>query len=323
VGGDGTNATRDGSSGTTGTAITDEGGPTRTDAAEAAAVGDDDGGSDDGAADGGGRVDDGPGSGSDDGTGMTPPPVGPSVAAGVGVVTAAALARRLLLSGSSGAAGPATTAAATTASTASTAASSTASGMIAPLTDRLDTLRRTLSDWWWRVAGAGYAKWAGDEPLAHDTRGALYEHVQANPGTYLSAFEDEVEVDATFGTIRYHLKILEREGLVVSEKVNAKRRYYPVGTSPNALQIALESDATRSVLEALAEDPDSVTGLADRIDRHPSTVTHHLDRLEEDGLVERERDGRAVTARLTPGARRMLVDENGAEAAADGAARAD
>jgi predicted transcriptional regulator len=181
----------------------------------------------------------------------------------------------------------------------------------------------TLADWYGRLLGAaGYTKWAGDEPLAHATREALYEHVQTNPGTYLSAFEDEVRVDATFGTIRYHLKILEREGLVVSEKVNAKRRYYPVGTSPNALQVALESEATRSVLEALAEEPDSVTGLADRIDRHPSTVTHHLDRLEEDGLVERERDGRAVTARLTPGARQMLVDEPGSDAA-DGAARAD
>jgi predicted transcriptional regulator len=196
---------------------------------------------------------------------------------------------------------------------------------VASLTDAVDRLRRTVSDWWWRVAGAGYAKWAGDDPLAHDTRAALYEHVQTDPGTYLSAFESVADVDATFGTIRYHLRILEREGLVVSEKVDGKRRYYPVGTSPDALQIALESDGTRSILEALADRPDTVTGLAERIDRHPSTVTHHLDRLEDDGLVVREQDGRSVSNRLTPGAQQVLAEGSaGSEpATADGQAVSD
>jgi DNA-binding transcriptional ArsR family regulator len=55
------------------------------------------------------------------------------------------------------------------------------------------------------------------------------------------------------------------------------------------------------VLEALAESADSVSGLADRIDRDPSTVSHHLSRLEDDGLIHREREGQAVTNRLAPG----------------------
>ncbi len=58
------------------------------------------------------------------------------------------------------------------------------------------------------------------------------------------------------------------------------------------------------MLDAVARrEPASVGELADELGRDPSTVTHHLKRLEEDGLVERERDGRAVVNRLSPEAK--------------------
>ncbi|WP_372910484.1 winged helix-turn-helix transcriptional regulator [Salinigranum sp.] len=225
------------------------------------------------------------------------------MAIGAGTLAAGAIARRVAFSGSTGA---------SAASVASTTATSDPRGLArltgSTLSNLADRVRTVVSDWAGRIlAAAGYTKWAGDDPLGHDTRPELYDHVQAEPGTYLSAFEEAPAVDATLGTVRYHLKILEREGLVSSEKVQGKRRYYPIGSSPNALDVALESDSTRALLEALTASPDSVSGLAERIERDPSTVSHHLSRLESEGLVERERDGQAVTNRLTPGVETVLT----------------
>jgi predicted transcriptional regulator len=143
--------------------------------------------------------------------------------------------------------------------------------------------------------------------VTHETRASLYEHLRTEPGTHLSALADVGGVDASLGTVRYHLKILEREGLVTSEKRRGRRRFFPVGTPPDVLECALHSASTRAVLEALAESADTVSGLAERLDRDPSTVTYHLSRLEDDGLVERERDGQAVVNRLTPGVEAVLT----------------
>ena len=232
-------------------------------------------------------------------------PAGITVAAGA--LAAGVLARRLVLSASGGAVSASANvgSAAVLAGPRGAAQAAVASG-----SEFAGRARGLVTDWGGRILGtAGYAKWAGEDPLAHDVRADLYDHVRAEPGTYLSAFGEARTLDVSLGTIRYHLDILEREGLVTSETVGGRRRFYPVGVSPDELEIALDSDATRAILDALAESADTVSGLADRIDRDPSTVSHHLSRLEDADLVERERDGRAVVTRLTPGVRRALAEE--------------
>jgi len=74
----------------------------------------------------------------------------------------------------------------------------------------------------------------------------------------------------------------------------------------------MNDDATASVLDAIARlGAASVSDLADEIGRDPSTISHHLQRLEEDGIIVRERDGRAVMNTLAPEARTALVPESG------------
>lgn len=163
------------------------------------------------------------------------------------------------------------------------------------------SVTRMLADWLGRllpVLGlAGYQRYEDDDPLEHETRAALYDRIQSDQGVYLSALSETT--DTPLGTVRYHLKVLEFEGLVTRTTTNGRRRYYPADVEPELVDALLDDSAARAVLNELADGAASVGDLAEQVDRDPSTVTHHTTRLAEMGLVERERDGRTTRNRLT------------------------
>lgn len=168
-----------------------------------------------------------------------------------------------------------------------------------------------------------YSRFDDSDPLEHEARVEMLDAVEAAPGTYLSEIAEQA--DLPLSTVRHHVRVLEREGLVASAKVRGRRRFYPGGTEGLELAAAMNDEATATVLDALARlGPSSVSGLAEAVDRDPSTVTHHLKRLEEDGIVVRERDGRAMVNRLSPEAAEVLEPElETEEEAVDAAASAD
>lgn len=146
-----------------------------------------------------------------------------------------------------------------------------------------------------------------EDPLDNETRATVYDHLVRSPGTYLSEISDATSLP--LGTVRYHLKVLRAEGYVTRTEVRGRQRYVPVGEELSELDAALAEEVSEAVLRELARGgPDSVSGLADRLDRDPSTVSYHLDKLESAGLVERERTGQAVENGLTPIAAARLVD---------------
>lgn len=166
-----------------------------------------------------------------------------------------------------------------------------------------------------RIFPFGYSRYDDSDPLEHEVRATLHEAVEAEPGVNLSALADRVDV--SMSTVRHHLDVLVDEGLVTTEQCFGKRCYFPLSRDSDALAAALGTPATAAILEALAErGPSTVSQLAEAVDRDASTVSHHLSRLEEVDLLERERDGRAVRASLSPVARRALGGDDPPAAAA-------
>lgn len=145
----------------------------------------------------------------------------------------------------------------------------------------------------------GYQRHDGSNPIEHDGRERLHDLVHREPGIHLSALSQTADIPLS--TARYHLRVLEREGLITGTRIRGRRRYLPPDVQSAELAAALAEPATSAVLQSLVADgPASVTELAGRLDRDPSTVSHHLDRLESDELIVRERDGRAIVSRVTP-----------------------
>ncbi|NEU58950.1 helix-turn-helix domain-containing protein [Halorussus sp. MSC15.2] len=182
---------------------------------------------------------------------------------------------------------------------------SASSAVVAPTAGIRRRLRSRFDRLWRLLAPFRYSRWDDSDPLDHEGREALYETIERSPGAYLSAVCESADVPVS--TARHHLDVLEDEGLVTTVKVRGKRRFYPGRAEDAELVAALEDEGTAPVLRALGRLGDSHGGrLADELDRDPSTVSHHLSRLEDAGLVEREREGRAVVNRLSPEVRGVL-----------------
>jgi len=160
-----------------------------------------------------------------------------------------------------------------------------------------------------RIVSAGYSHHDDADALDHDARERLHRIVGDDPGVNVAALADRAGL--TRSTARYHLRVLEQTGVLASAKISGKRRYFRAtgdGDGDAEWHAALRDQTTADVVEVIGrEGPVSGSTLAAELDRDPSTVSHHLNRLEEAGLVERERDGRAIVNRLTDAAREALA----------------
>ncbi len=151
-----------------------------------------------------------------------------------------------------------------------------------------------------------YSRYDDSDPLEHEARELVYEIVNDAPGSYLSEVSERAGLPLS--TTRHHVKVLEREELVSGAKLRGKRRFYPAYAEGIELAAALNDEATAGIIDALARlGAASVSDLAEDLGRDPSTISHHLQRLEADDIVTRERDGRAVVNRLTGEARDAMA----------------
>lgn len=147
------------------------------------------------------------------------------------------------------------------------------------------------------LAPAGYSRHDDSDPLNHETRLEIYEQVTASPGTYVT--EVATATDTPLSTVRYHVRVLEGEDLVREKRLTGKRRLFPERSTDVAVHAALNDDSTATIVDAIDRlDQPTVSVLADETGRSDSTVSYHLSRLEESGVVVRERDGNRVHVTL-------------------------
>lgn len=134
--------------------------------------------------------------------------------------------------------------------------------------------------------------------LSNDNRRRVFEQVRATPGAHIAAIADAADIPRS--TVRYHLRVLEEADLIAGESIGGKHHYAPV-TFDLQTAAAVHDPPTRSLVAAVARfGPVSVTGLAEEVGRAPSTVSHHVKRLVDVGLLERERQGDRVILSLHP-----------------------
>ncbi|EJN60843.1 winged helix-turn-helix transcriptional regulator [Halogranum rubrum] len=159
------------------------------------------------------------------------------------------------------------------------------------------------------LVAAGYQRRSTSSTLENETRSELYETVRESPGSYLS--ELATELDVSVSTVRYHARILKNNRIVAVAETAGKHRLYPVGGTDPVLLAALDEKSTARILHAVERlGPVTVSSLATDLDLADSTVSYHLNRLHDAGLVTRERVGRTVLTELTPPVDAVVSDDS-------------
>lgn len=139
-------------------------------------------------------------------------------------------------------------------------------------------------------------------------RRRVYDLVARHPGLHQRDIARRLDLHPN--NAAHHLRHLARAGLLSAQREGGYLRYYVrvQGTTATAgavghherqqLGILRQVRALEIVARLLTEGPVRMGALAETLRISPATLTHHADRLEEAGIVQREQEGRTRILRL-------------------------
>ncbi len=140
----------------------------------------------------------------------------------------------------------------------------------------------------------GYARVQGEAVLNHKARRRIYDAIQENPGLSIT---DLGELAGCSGsTLNYHLRVLEKNDLVISQRDGRYLRFFDRASGLYAngrktVVSALRNDTTAAIAGAILHNPGvAQCDLAEAFEIAPSTVNWHIQRLMGAGLVDKVRD---------------------------------
>ena len=161
-----------------------------------------------------------------------------------------------------------------------------------------ESKRATLKRFGAIGAVSPFARFAGDdEQDGSDRREAIVGYLATTPGAHFSKLRDDLKLGT--GETQHHLRRLEADGVVDSEKDGDYRRYFPSGEfsafERRALGYLRRETARKLVLALLAEPDATGSELATELEVSRPTVSRYVGELESAGLLSRD-DGYALVA---------------------------
>jgi len=137
-----------------------------------------------------------------------------------------------------------------------------------------------------------YSRLKREEVLDHFVRGQIYGYIMSHPGEHYNSLKDALKV--TNGTLAHHLRTLEMQGFIKSDRDGIFKRFYPVEVQvPRNKGIRL-SDLQHNILSLIRGDGGPTQqDIAVRLSVSQQTVSYNLRFLSREGLVRMEKDGRA------------------------------
>ena len=133
--------------------------------------------------------------------------------------------------------------------------------------------------------------------LKLEKRKKIYEFILRNPGWHLSELARKLRIPKT--TLNYHLKYLEKEGKITSRSGSVYLRYFPANKlkeiDKKILNIIRQDIPCEIVIYLFLNPYASRTKISEHLNKHPTTVSFHLDKLLEKDIIENykfENEGR-------------------------------
>jgi predicted transcriptional regulator len=128
-----------------------------------------------------------------------------------------------------------------------------------------------------------------------ENRKGVYDYIKKNPGAHLRMITRELDIG--MGATQHHLDILEKSGKVKSRRINIYRHYYAVEVldAEHNILAFLRQETAMDILTYLMEHPKSTQSEIIKFKGFSApTISWHMSRLEEAGLVSSIKDGRTM-----------------------------
>jgi predicted transcriptional regulator len=128
------------------------------------------------------------------------------------------------------------------------------------------------------------------------TQRRVLEYIKKHPGVHLRQICRELSL--AMGDVQYHIRRLERDGRINSIRRGIYKFFYPstlFGVRQRDVLSVLGLEMPRELLLNIVEKPGSTQEeLAHATSVSQSTVSWHLKRLVDLGIIERRQQGRAM-----------------------------
>ena len=116
----------------------------------------------------------------------------------------------------------------------------------------------------------------------------IYHNISKHPYLHFRELTRLLQMPST--TLNYHLRHLEKNGLIISKKEDRHTRYCisnNVGNTEKKLLKVLRQDTPRNVLLYIFLCASaSQIEIAKELEKHPTTIEYHLKKLEEMDIIE-------------------------------------
>lgn len=158
-----------------------------------------------------------------------------------------------------------------------------------------------------------------EQALKLEVRKKIYNTIKRNPGLHFRELQRRVGI-AT-GAMQYHLDYLMKKHLIKTEREIKFLRYYLVRQTfeETDLMSLLRQESIRKIIVFLMQRRfANNTNISQVVGLSPSTTSWHLEKLVENGVVEKSRRGRKTyfkivdkerIANLLVSYRRSFMDE--------------
>lgn len=121
-----------------------------------------------------------------------------------------------------------------------------------------------------------------------EKRRKIYKYILENPGVHFSELSKKLCIPKT--TLLYHLSFLEKNEFIIVTSEDSFKRYYclrKVGVKTKKIFSILRQETPRKIMLfiLLHRDFPSQIEISHFINKHPTTVAFHLEKLIEKDLV--------------------------------------
>ncbi|MDA4125316.1 MAG: winged helix-turn-helix transcriptional regulator [Thaumarchaeota archaeon] len=141
------------------------------------------------------------------------------------------------------------------------------------------------------------------------TQSKVYDYIKTHPGIHLRKIGRELGL-AT-GDVQYHLYKLENQGRVNSSRRGLYKLFYPsdlFGETQKKLLGVLSQETAREVLLNVIQNPNtSQEELALILQVSQPTISWHIKRLVELGILQKEQKGRTVAYQVLGNTAEILI----------------